>query len=141
MNNNDLFNVFPETSAKAWKQKIQVDLKGEDYNENLVRESPEGIKVKPFYHSEDLEKLRLTGLQRNTTWEIGQSVYAGNAVAANKKAMGAIEMGAESIHFTIPNEEITPQELLIKIDLKKIKVHFNLQFLSPTYITSILNTA
>lgn len=140
MNNSDLFNDFPETSAKAWKQKIQVDLKGEDYNENLVRESPEGIKVKPFYHSEDLEKLNLTGLQRNATWAIGQSVYAGNATAANKKALGAIEMGAESIHFTVPNEEIAPRELLNKIDLKKIKVHFNPQFLSPTYAASILNT-
>ena len=141
MNNSGLFSDFPETSAKAWKQKIQVDLKGEDYNERLVRESPEGIKVKPFYHSEDLEKLNLTGLQRNTTWEIGQSVYAGDAVAANKKAMGAIKMGAESIHFTVPNEEVTPRELLRKINLKKTKVHFNLQFLSPTYVASILNTA
>ncbi|HUH47929.1 MAG TPA: hypothetical protein VLZ54_12295, partial [Arenibacter sp.] len=95
MNNSDLFGDFPEISAKAWKQRIQVDLKGADYNQNLVWESPEGIKVKPFYHSEDLEALSLTGLQRNTTWEIGQSVYAGNATAANKKALGAIEKGAE----------------------------------------------
>jgi methylmalonyl-CoA mutase len=94
MNNSDLFNDFPETSARAWKQKIQVDLKGADYNENLVWESPEGIKVKPFYHSEDLETLNLTGLQKNTTWEIGQSIYAGNTTAANKKALKAIENGA-----------------------------------------------
>jgi len=141
MNNSDLFNDFPETSTKAWKQKIQVDLKGADYNDNLVWESPEGIKVKPFYHSEDLETLNLTGLQKNTNWEIGQSVYGGNATAANKKALEAIENGAESIHFTVPNEEIAPKELLNKIDLKKIKVHFNLRFLSPTYVTAILDTA
>lgn len=141
MNNPDLFNDFPETSAKAWKQKIQVDLKGEDYNEKLVWESPEGIKIRPFYHSEDLETLDLTELQKNTAWKIGQSVYAGNAAAANKKALGAIEMGVESIHFTVPSDEIAPRELLRNIDLKKINVHFNLQFLSPTYVATILDTA
>lgn len=139
MTNSDLFSDFPETSAKAWKQRIQVDLEGADYNEKLVWESPEGIKVKPFYHSEDLKTLNLTGLPKKTPWEIGQSVYGGNAAAANKKALRAIEKGAESIHFTVPNKEIVPKELLNKIELKKNKVHFNLQFLSPTYVATILN--
>lgn len=141
MNNSDLFSIFPETSAKAWKQKIQVDLKGEDYNEKLVWESPEGIKIKPFYHSEDLETLDLTGLSKNTIWEIGQSIYGGNTIAANKKALNAIEMGAESILFTVPKEEIAPEELLRKIDLKKTTIHFNLQFLSINYVATILNLA
>lgn len=141
MNNSDLFNDFTETSAKAWKQKIQVDLKGADYNESLVWESPEGIKVKPFYHSEDLEDLHLTGLQKKTTWKIGQSVYAGNAGAANKKVLDALKRGAESIHFTVPNDEAAPKELLKKMDLEKIGLHFNLQFLSPSYVASILNAA
>ena len=30
-----LFANFPSVSAKAWKQKIQADLKGADYNETL----------------------------------------------------------------------------------------------------------
>lgn len=141
MTNSDLFNDFPEISAKAWKQKIQVDLKGEDYNDKLVWESPEGIMVRPFYHSEDLEALDLTALPKNTAWKIGQLVYAGNAVAANKKALGAIEMGAESIHFTVPTDKIAIRELLRNIDLKKIEAHFNLQFLSPAYIASIMDTA
>jgi len=48
-----LFSEFDPVPAKAWKQKIQYGLKGKDYNEHLVWESPEGIKVKPFYHAED----------------------------------------------------------------------------------------
>ena len=43
-----LFNLFEEVSAKAWKQKIQSDLKGADYNETLIWKSLEGIDVKPF---------------------------------------------------------------------------------------------
>ena len=46
---------FSPVDAKSWKQKIQVDLKGADYNDTLIWESPEGIKVKPFYSSEDIE--------------------------------------------------------------------------------------
>ena len=53
-----LFNLFEEVSAKAWKQKIQSDLKGADYNETLIWKSLEGIDVKPFYHSEDFKNFR-----------------------------------------------------------------------------------
>ncbi|HUH45727.1 MAG TPA: methylmalonyl-CoA mutase family protein, partial [Arenibacter sp.] len=45
------------------------------------------------------------------------------------------------IHFTVPNEAITPEELLSKIDLKINRVHFNLLFLSPTYVTAILGAS
>jgi len=43
-----LFDEFDSVSAKAWKQKIQADLKGADYNETLVTSTDEGIDIKPF---------------------------------------------------------------------------------------------
>ena len=51
--NSFLFNEFNTVSAAAWKQKIQVDLKGDDYNNTLLWKSDEGIVVKPFYTEED----------------------------------------------------------------------------------------
>ena len=51
MSDTGLFSEFPEVSTKQWKQKIQVDLKGADYNNTLVWESLEGINVKPFDQS------------------------------------------------------------------------------------------
>ena len=48
-----LFDEFEPISAAAWKQKIQVDLKGEDYNKTLLWKTDEGIIVKPFYTKED----------------------------------------------------------------------------------------
>lgn len=63
MNNTGLFNEFPEVSAKQWKQKIQMDLKGADYNETLVWESLESINVKPFYHQEDLKNIPIPYLK------------------------------------------------------------------------------
>ena len=48
-----LFKEFEGTTPIAWKQKIQVDLKGADYNETLLWKTNEGITVKPFYTKED----------------------------------------------------------------------------------------
>ena len=36
MTNNNLFSEFESISAKQWKQQIQFELKGADYNETLV---------------------------------------------------------------------------------------------------------
>ncbi len=51
-----LFEDFSPVTAKAWKQKIQFDLKGGDYQE-LITHTLEGIDIKPFYHSDDFERL------------------------------------------------------------------------------------
>lgn len=141
MSNSDLFGEFREISSKEWKQKIQVDLKGEDYNEQLVWDSPEGIKIKPFYHSEDVAHLDLPKSQLNSSWGIGQIIYAGNPAMANNNALDALKRGAENIHFTVPKINIDPKELLNNIDLKTNAIYFNLQFLSEMYCKSILEAA
>ena len=71
--NDFLFNEFDQVSAKQWKQKIQFDLKGTDYNESLIWESNEGIKVKPFYHQDDVEKLSVPSKQNSIS--ICQSIF------------------------------------------------------------------
>ena len=43
-----LFNEFSTVSPAAWKQKIQVDLKGADYNDSLIWNSNEGIQLNLF---------------------------------------------------------------------------------------------
>ena len=56
MENNNLLNFgtdWNDVSSKEWKQKIQFELKGEDYNETLIWNSPEDIQVKPFYHNDE----------------------------------------------------------------------------------------
>ena len=52
---HSLFSEFDPISSKQRKQKIQFELKGEDYNDTLIWNSPENIKVKPFYNQEDLQ--------------------------------------------------------------------------------------
>ena len=48
-----LFEDFEPVSPTAWKQKIQMDLKGADYNDTLLWKTDEGVLVRPFYTEED----------------------------------------------------------------------------------------
>ncbi|MEZ4809107.1 MAG: methylmalonyl-CoA mutase subunit beta [Allomuricauda sp.] len=139
MNNTGLFDEFPEVSAKQWKQKIQVDLKGADYNEALVWESLEGIKVKPFYNAEDLQDLKIFDLPKDHGWDIAQNIYAGDANKANSKALKALKKGAESLIFTVPSEQIDLGSLLSQIDLEATPLHFDFQFLALEPIKKLLD--
>ena len=137
MDNNPLFSEFESISAKQWKQKIQVDLKGADYNEALVWESLEGIKVKPFYHQEDLKSGTSFQLPHHHTWQIGQSIYAGNSDLANKKALDVLNRGATTLIFELPDPEIDWSILLDGIPLESTPIHFNLQFLEPKSVEKL----
>lgn len=53
------FNEFEEVSEKTWKQKIQVDLKGKDYNATMLTTTDEGVDIKPFYHQASNEDLNI----------------------------------------------------------------------------------
>jgi methylmalonyl-CoA mutase len=132
-----LFEGFDVVSAKAWKQKIQLDLKGSDYNETLIWNSPEGIDVKPFYHADDFEKLPETSTTKATSWKICQTIYVSDSEKSNKKALDVLSRGAESIKFIIPSKEVLIETLLKEIDLSSTALHFELQFLSEAYIKKL----
>lgn len=139
MSDTSLFKEFPEVSAKQWKQKIQVDLKGADYNDSLIWESPESIKVKPFYHAEDLENVPRYDSTETSEWKIGEEFYAGDPEKANKNALNALKRGAESLVFLVPNGSIDWSKLLQNIDLGKTSIHFAFQALELESIESLLN--
>ena len=44
-----LFADFAPVSTQEWLDKINVDLKGADFEKKLVWKTNEGFKVKPFY--------------------------------------------------------------------------------------------
>jgi methylmalonyl-CoA mutase len=132
-----LFNEFEPVSAKAWKQKIQVDLKGANYNDTLIWNSIEGIDVKPFYHADDFNKFPNVSATKATTWEICQSVFVTTPKKANAKAIDATQRGAESIKFVIPNTDISVETLLQNIDFATTPIHFELNFLSEEFVKKL----
>ena len=130
MSDTGLFSEFPEVSTKQWKQKIQVDLKGADYNNTLVWESLEGINVKPFYNQDDLKSIPTFSLPKNHDWSVAQVIYVGDEKKSNTKALTILEKGVESLIFTIPNETTDFEVLLSDLDMEKIELYFYFEFLS-----------
>lgn len=129
-----LFNEFESITSKQWKQKIQFDLKGADYNESLIWKTSEGINVKPFYHADDFDTDFYGSNTKPAQWNICQVIFVYDVKKSNKKAIEAIENGAESIKFIIPNDTISIQLLIENIDTASTPLYFELQFLSEKFI-------
>ncbi|MDO5979985.1 methylmalonyl-CoA mutase subunit beta [Flavivirga spongiicola] len=136
--NNWLFNEFESVSAKQWKQKIQFDLKGADYNDTLVWKTNEDISVKPFYHADDFKEQPKVSNPKSTGWNISQSIFVADVKKSNQKAIDAIERGAESIKFIIPSETILINDLLENINPESTPLYFELQFLSETFVKQLI---
>jgi len=139
MSKTGLFSEFPGVSAKQWKQKIQVDLKGADYNDTLVWESLEGINVKPFYNQEDLNTIPTFSLPKNHDWSVAQTIYVGDEKKSNTKALTILEKGVESLIFTIPNDTTDFEALLSGLDMEKIELNFYFEFLSVEPIKKLVS--
>jgi len=136
---NRLFKEFDSVSSKQWKQKIQADLKGADYNDTLIWKTNEDISVKPFYHADGFEKLPEVTSTKATEWKICQSIYVANVIKSNLKAVDAIERGAENIKFIIPTEDVSIKELIQNINLTSTLLYFELQFLSTEFVNQLVS--
>ncbi|WP_333875500.1 methylmalonyl-CoA mutase subunit beta [Flavobacterium sp.] len=132
----NLFNEFEPVSSKQWKQQIQYELKGADYNETLVWESLEGIKVKPFYHSDEFES-NYTVATKATQFEILQNIFVHDTAKSNKRALETLNRGAESIRFTIENESVSIADLMQNLPLESTRYFFYLPFLSIDFVTTL----
>ena len=123
-------------SSKQWKQQIQFELKGADYNETLIWNSPEDIKVKPFYHiDENTENYNIP--TQATEFKICQNIFVHDVEKSVARALDTINRGAESIRFTLENESIDIEKLLQKLPLEKIALYFHLHFLSIDFVKKL----
>lgn len=132
----NLFEDFDPVSSKQWKQKIQFELDGADYNETLVWNSPEDIKVKPFYHSDDFSKTT-TAATNATNFKIVQNIFVFDVEKSAAKALELLQRGAESLRFTIENESLDIKKLLETLPLENTAIYFDFKFLSVELINKI----
>ncbi len=130
-----LFTEFPEVSAKQWKQKIQYDLKGADYNDTLIWKTLDGVDVKPFYHQDDTGSPVKANPPEG--WNIAQQIYVSTASQANKAALEALQKGAESIWFVLPSEKVDLKRLFSGIDLTGVPVYIKPEFLSENFFLKL----
>lgn len=123
-----LFDDFDEVNHQQWKDKIISDLKGKDFDENLVEPTEEGFDIQPIYNSASLANNKSSTYQLNnktSDWEIREQIEVANIKEANSKALIALKGGANSIQF---NGEIKSQNdfnlLLNDIMIDIISIHF-----------------
>ncbi len=131
---NKLFAEFEPVSSKQWKQKIQYELQGADYNKTLVHESPEGIKTKPFYHHDEVQEILKINIPSH--FKICETIYIFNLEKTIEKTLKAIQNGAESIQYNIDNLNLDISELLNKIP-SHITIYINFSFFDEDYLKKI----
>ncbi|MFV7234640.1 methylmalonyl-CoA mutase subunit beta [Flavobacterium sp. ZB4R12] len=132
----NLFDDFNPISSKQWKQKIQFELNGADYNETLIWNSPEDIQVKPFYHKDEFTKA-FPVTTKATQFKICQNIFVYDFEKSIERALDSLNRGADSLRFTIENESIDITKLLEKLPLEKVTVYFHLTFISIDFVKKI----
>ena len=135
-----LFTEFQAPTTQEWLDKIEVDLKGADFNKKLVWRTNEGFNVQPFYRREDVLKLKtpdslpgefpfVRGNKKDdNTWYIRQDIVANDAAEANKKALDILNKGIDSLGFRIPGEKVSAafiETLLDQIFCDIVEVNFH----------------
>ena len=135
-----LFTEFQAPTTQEWLDKIEVDLKGADFNKKLVWRTNEGFNVQPFYRREDVLKLKtpdslpgefpfVRGNKKDdNTWYIRQDIVADDAAEANKKALDILNKGIDSLGFYIPGEKVSAafiETLLDQILCDIVEVNFH----------------
>ncbi len=142
MNNNNekLFSEFNTPTTQEWLDKIEVDLKGADFQKRLVWRTPEGFSVQPFYRREDVEKLATPNAlpgefpfvrgnkKDDNTWYIRQEIDAADAKEANAKALDILNKGIDSLSFDIPGDKVSAEfieQLLDGIYCDIVEVNFS----------------
>ncbi len=130
-----LFDMFPPVSTEEWMAKINVDLKGADFNKKLVWRTNEGFNVMPFYRKEDIEGLPsvgsmpgqfpyVRGTKTNNDWLIRQQILGTTAEEINSHAKHCIDKGVESLGINMRGLEASDLAAVLEgIDLKKVEVN------------------
>ncbi len=135
----NLFEDFDPVSSKQWKQQIQFELKGADYAD-VVWESPEGIKVKPFYHFEETDAAAPVATT-SPPFHVCQEIFVHDVEKSVYRAKDSIARGAESIRFTIENPETDIAKLLGELPLESVPVYLKPDFLSEPFLNSVRKIA
>lgn len=118
-----LFAEFPPISDEQWQQLVLKDLRGAA-PETLEWESPEGIKVDPYYRATSQKPLSIP-VRPVGEWLIRQNIDTDDAVKANHEALDALQRGATALKFDCAGK-VDLETLLKGILIEHIDITWNL---------------
>ncbi|MCR5180668.1 MAG: acyl-CoA mutase large subunit family protein, partial [Bacteroidaceae bacterium] len=123
-----LFADFTAPSRQEWLDKIEVDLKGADFQKKMVWRTNEGFSMQPFYRKEDVDQLATVNAlpgefpyvrgnkKDNNQWFVRQNIDETDAKAANAKALDILNKGVNSLGFRIPKDQCNKEYLAALLD-------------------------
>lgn len=124
-NNKSLFSNFNPVSKQEWLEKVNIDLKGEDFDRKLVWKNLSKIDIQPFYNVEDAQEY-LKNSGENSQFLVNYRNIIASEENGNKLALKAIEEGINGLLFEI-KEFVSASKLLEGINLNEITVSFKLR--------------
>ncbi len=124
--NKSLFSEFDPVSKEEWMKKVEIDLKGADFEKKLVWKNLNDIKIQPFYNVEDKQDY-ITNTGENSQNLINyRSIPVATVKKGNELALKAVGEGVNGLLFTL-DKNVPAAELLKGVDLNKIAVSFMVQ--------------
>ena len=116
-----LFSDFTAPTRQEWRDKIEVDLKGADYQKKMVWRTNEGFSMEPFYRKEDVDQLATVNAlpgefpyvrgnkAADNEWYVRQDIQCECPKAANEKALDILNKGVTSLGFVIPADKLSAE--------------------------------
>ena len=123
-----LFSDFTAPTRQEWRDKIEVDLKGADYQKKMVWRTNEGFSMEPFYRKEDVENLAIVNAlpgefpyvrgnkAADNEWYVRQDIKCECPKAANEKALDILNKGVDSLGFVIPADQLNAEYIATLLD-------------------------
>ncbi|HBE54652.1 MAG TPA: methylmalonyl-CoA mutase small subunit, partial [Prevotellaceae bacterium] len=123
-----LFSDFTAPTRQEWLDKIQVDLKGADFQKKMVWRTNEGFSMQPFYLKEDVDKLPTVNAlpgeypyvrgnrKADNNWHVRQDIRCTSAKEANEKALDILNRGIDSLGFIIPSADVSAEYIDTLLD-------------------------
>lgn len=135
MTDNNLFSEFEGVTLKQWKQKIQVDLKGKDFNKTLVAKTNDQINIQPIYNNESAKTVKTSPSKFD--FKATQSFFLIDVKKSNKDLIYAFENGISSFFIEV-NSPFDYNELTNELDISKLDIHFCCRFLEVEFLQYLM---
>ncbi|MFP5106323.1 methylmalonyl-CoA mutase family protein [Neobacillus sp. C211] len=114
-----LFEDFSTPTFQQWREVAEKNLKGAKFEENLVTDTYEGIRLQPLYRHEDIEKypflstlpgdfpyLRGTNEigKQHEPWQVCQELACTDPEEFNQAVRNDLEKGQTMLHLVLDEE-------------------------------------
>jgi len=129
-----LFDEFDALSKKHWKQLLQVDLKGKDY-QDLITSTLEGVAINPFYTSEDFQGFFNKSVP-SQNFKIAQRFFFSETPGLKTQMKTALDSGTSYLYLEASRNLESLIDFLKTIDFED-KMVIEVSKLNPKQIQTL----